>query len=171
MKGKNDNKEFIGYEGLKQKHKEQLDKFERWAKDSKWKEFGPINHFDWWTFPIFHKSQHGWKYSVYEDDVDHLLSDQEFITNYKRAVELISRSWGWDIKNSKPILNPDKDQVWNGYDIRLRKCGQSLQLFKQDDYFQSLSQFVHYQKTQNKMNKFDQTESTRYGCKSTWPFS
>eukprot|EP01088_Endostelium_zonatum_P010372 TRINITY_DN23809_c0_g1_i1.p1 TRINITY_DN23809_c0_g1~~TRINITY_DN23809_c0_g1_i1.p1 ORF type:complete len:171 (+),score=30.95 TRINITY_DN23809_c0_g1_i1:179-691(+) len=169
MEGKNEDKGFVGYEGLKKKQGEQLKKFEDWAKNRKWKEFGPTNHFDWWMFPIDAKSQHGWKYSVFSSDVETLLKDEEFLRNYRRGVELIALSWGWDINNRKPVSDPDKSQIWNGYDIRLRKCGTSLLQLKQLDYYNSLNEFVQFQKTTNK-TKFDQNEMIRYNQKSTWPF-
>lgn len=42
------NKDFVGYEKLFKLHQSVLKKFEDWALNKAWDEFGPKNHFDWW---------------------------------------------------------------------------------------------------------------------------
>jgi len=40
---KNEDKNFVGYEGLIEQQKITLKKFEKWAEEKDWKQFGPIN--------------------------------------------------------------------------------------------------------------------------------
>lgn len=87
--------------------------------------------------------------------------------NYKRGVELISLSWGWDINHKKFIENRDKNQKYHKYDIRLRKIGQSLLLFNELEYFDSLNEFV---KEMYKSYSFDTETEKRYSHISKWPF-
>eukprot|EP01080_Neovahlkampfia_damariscottae_P005025 gene5025-8622_t len=119
-------------------------------------------------FPIKEDSGYGFKYSIFEDDVKE-LKKTEFLKNYLSGVKLITMSWGWDIEKSKMIENRDKSQKYNNYDIRLRKIGQSLKLFEQNDYFNSLDKFVKYLDSQNV--QFTTATMKRYSFLSVWPFS
>ena len=163
----NTNKYFIGLSKLKLKHKSQLDKFEQWNKKGEYKKFGPCNHFDWWAFPINSDSGKGYMYTVFQDEVNELLNDVEFVKNYKRGVELMVRSYGYDIIN-KLYLN-EKNMGYRNYDIRLRKIGQSLLVFQQVDYFKSLNEFVTHLET-NEGFKFNKKTMKRYSFESIWPF-
>ena len=118
-------------------------------------------------FPIKEDSGYGFKYSIFEDDVKE-LQKTEFIKNYLLGIKLISKSWGWDIENSKLIENPDKYQKYNNYDIRLRKIGQSLKLFEQEEYFNSLDKFVGY--LISKKIPLSTGTMKRYSFLSIWPF-
>jgi hypothetical protein len=117
-------------------------------------------------FPIKEDSAYGFKYSVFQDDVE-ALNETEFIKNYLRGINLISLSWGWDIEKLEPVKNPDLTQKYNNYDIRLRKIGQSLKLFKQEKYFDSLNSFV---KVLHSNHTLDTRSMKRYSFISVWPF-
>lgn len=49
---------FVGYEVMKAKQREQLNKFRQWTKEDRYGTFHH-SHFDWWMFPINLSSSHG----------------------------------------------------------------------------------------------------------------
>lgn len=119
----------------------QLETFEKWAKEGKWKNFHEA-HYDWWMFPISRPSRgHGDRYAVSNTDVTTLKNDPEFMKNYLRGVELVAESWGWDVKNNKPFENPSPHQKWANLEIRLTKIIQSLDLFDEMNYSISMRNY------------------------------
>jgi len=62
--------------------------------------------------------------------------------NYRRGIELLALSYGWDIANKQQIKNPDSNQIWRSYLIRLYKAALSCQLFGEHEYFDSLRKFT-----------------------------
>lgn len=130
---------------VKEKNAEQAVLFEQWAAEKDWKRFTPqYSHYDWWAFPIKRASAgQGDLYAVNAAEIQALKADDEFMKNYRRGVDLVVQSWGWDL--SKEALVPDNerlpDQKWTGYGVRLGKMADSLNLFDQQDYYKSLQQF------------------------------
>lgn len=133
---------------LKQKHSEQLQSFEKWAKNTDWKMFKPEHsHYDWWTFPISRASSgQGTTYSVNKQEIEALKTDPVFMKNYRRGVELVVQSWGWDLQNDRPIAPSDrtKDQEWTGYGVRLGKMADSLFLFNEKELYNKLKMFFRH---------------------------
>lgn len=135
------NPDFVGIQALKEKHAVQLQQFEKWAKEHDWKAF-LHHHYDWWMFPIARTSLgQGAKYTLFEKDIEELKNDSEFMKNFKRGVELLVLSWGWDLYNRRTVDNPDPDQKWNHYEVRLGKMADSLKLFGERELFESVRQF------------------------------
>jgi len=135
------NPEFVGIQALKQKHAAQLKQFEQWAEARDWLAF-LHHHYDWWMFPISRTSLgQGAQYTVYRQEIESLKNDREFMENYRRGVKLLTLSWGWDIDQQKPVNNPDPDQKWNHYEVRLGKMADSLKLFGEIELFKSLRQY------------------------------
>ena len=156
---KNNSNEFIGIEGLKLAMMEQdqeglgsLTKFRKWASLNKWIEFSNKNHFDWWMFPIGDESSRGYRYSVFNQDIELLKKDAEFINNYREGLRLIFLSWGWDLEKSTEVLSPALDQEWRYYDVRLRKAIHSMYLFDQDKYLSSALKYVQKLSKEEKLN-------------------
>ncbi len=130
---------------LKQKHSEQLKNFEMWAQSSNWKMFKPqFSHYDWWTFPISRASAgQGTTYAVNKQEIETLKSDPIFMNNYRRGVELVVQSWGWDLANECP-LPVAKDREWTGYGVRLGKMADSLYLFNEKELYSKLQKFFKH---------------------------
>lgn len=134
---------FVGLKRLKEKQKEQLLAFEKWAENGDWLAFHEA-HYDWWMFPIDQPSRLGFAYTVNESDIDSLKKDKEFMTNYLRGVELLLLSWGWDLNKKCLIPEPKEDQNWHNWPIRLSKCTQSLELFGCTETYQSVVAYGRY---------------------------
>jgi hypothetical protein len=130
---------------IKQKLAEQLGKFEMWAEKNDWIMFTPQHsHYDWWMFPISRPSRgFGDTYTVSKKEIDTLKQDPTFMAQYRRGVELVVRSWGWDLAGRCPVpaskLTPD--QHWSGYGVRLGKMADSLLLFDEIALYKDLQQF------------------------------
>jgi hypothetical protein len=137
----NSHEEFVGLVQLKHLHHEQILSFKYWASKNQWFIFHQ-NHYDWWTFPINKPSHYGFKYVVYEGDIEELKQDSRFMDDYIKGVELLSASWGWDIKYCEYLRNPDPSQKWNNWPIRLYKAGLSVQLFGFSDLFYALQSYA-----------------------------
>jgi hypothetical protein len=132
---------FVGYESLKNRQKEQLESFEEWALNKRWRSFH-VNHYDWWMFPIDEPSRYGYAWTVYEGDVAELLKDDAYIRNYLRGAELLALSWGWDLHGGRYVVAPYEDQVWQAWPIRLYKASKSLRLFGFDRLFESFRAYA-----------------------------
>jgi hypothetical protein len=139
----NKDSDFVGINELKHKQKEQLNHFEQWAASGNWTAFHQ-HHYDWWMFPYDKSSAYGKAYTIYEAEVSELKSDELFIKNYLRGVELLLLSWGWNLNRRCFVENPGELQHWANWPIRLYKCGCSLLLFGFDDIFQSVKMYAEY---------------------------
>jgi hypothetical protein len=128
---------------LKEKQKDQLLKFEEWAESKNWLAFHDA-HYDWWMFPIDQPSSLGLKYTVDKTAIENLKMDEEFMKNYLRGVELLLRSWGWNLNQESLISTPYEHQTWHNWPIRLSKCAQSLELFGCEKEYQSVIAYGHY---------------------------
>jgi len=134
---------FVGLKRLKEKQKEQLLAFEKWAEADNWQAFHEA-HYDWWMFPIDQPSRLGFAYTVNQSDIATLKNDLEFMTNYLRGVELLLLSWGWALNKKCLIPEPKEDQTWHNWPIRLSKCAQSLELFECTEAYQSVVAYGRY---------------------------
>lgn len=132
--------DFVGLEKLRQKHATQVELFERWASERNWKEFHD-SHYDWWAFPIDKPSRLGYAYTVFEEEIEALKRDPEFMKKYVRGVELMMLSWGWDLQAEQEIADPDPGQKWSDWPIRLSKCAQSLELFERRTELASVKKY------------------------------
>ena len=133
--------EFVGIKQIKAKQKSQLDQFEAWVSQNEWMQIHS-SHYDWWMFPINKPSGHGFKWTVYEGEIFELKQDEVYLRNYIRGVELLTKSWGWDLFSAAIILNTHPDQRWQHWPVRLYKAALSVQLFGFDDYFNSLNKYA-----------------------------
>lgn len=138
----NEHAEFVGLEALKAKHAAQLNLFEEWARADDWQQFH-FSHFDWWMFPYSQPSQFGFAYVVYKKEIQALKQDAGFIRNYLRGAELLLLSWGWDLRNEKPIPEPATHQHWYNWPIRLYKCAMSLKEFGFVSEFNSVKKYAN----------------------------
>ncbi|WP_199249835.1 hypothetical protein [[Phormidium] sp. ETS-05] len=80
----NNHPEFVGIENLKLKQKWQLDKFESWASKNEWMQIH-YNHYDWWMFPVNQPSSYGFKWTIYDGEVEQLKQDEVYMNNYIRG--------------------------------------------------------------------------------------
>lgn len=139
---RNDSAEFVGLEALKVRHSQQLESFEQWASERDWTAFHS-SHYDWWMFPYgCHSGAYGAAYAIYEHEAEILKQDKEFIKRFLRGVELLMLSWGWDLYGKCEIDNPDPDQCWQDWPIRLYKCAKSLKLFGFEEEFKSVREYA-----------------------------
>lgn len=130
---------------VKNKQAEQLKSFEEWASKGQWKKFHD-SHYDWWMFPITRASMgQGDTYAVNEKSIAILKNDPEFMTNYRRGIELVARSWGWEVALNAPTENPSSAQKWADWPVRLGKMADSMKLFGEDIYLVSMKNFtIHH---------------------------
>lgn len=130
---------------IKNKNAEQVKLFEAWAAEGRWETFKPkYSHYDWWAFPIKRPSRgYGYTFAVNEKEIQALKADEVFMRNYRTGVELVVKSWGWDLTKDAPIPQTERtpDQSWTGYEVRLGKMADSLQLFGEQDLYESLKHF------------------------------
>jgi hypothetical protein len=127
---------------VKEKHQEQLNDFEAWARKEDWGRFAN-SHYDWWMFPISRSSMgQGDTYTVLKPEIETLKQDPEFMQNYRRGVELVVKSWGWDLDKGLPLENKKPSQQWTYYDVRLGKMADSLNLFGEKELFDKLQKCV-----------------------------
>ncbi|MFT4552852.1 MAG: hypothetical protein ACI9S8_001484 [Chlamydiales bacterium] len=128
---------------LKRKHAKQLAQFEVWARANEWQNF-ETSHYDWWIFPISRDSAgQGSSYTVYKNEIAALKNDPEFMKNYRRGVDLVVKSWGWDLSQNLEVQNKQPSQRWIGYGVRLGKMADSLRLFGEKDLHARLQTFAY----------------------------
>ncbi|MCR9120299.1 MAG: hypothetical protein NXI22_25465, partial [bacterium] len=130
----------MGLEELIDRHREQIATFEVWANSHDWDQFHD-SHYDWWTFPIDQPSSHGHAWTVYEGEVADLRADSAFVDRYLLGVELVSASWGWDVRRRKGVNDTHPNQKWNDWPVRLYKAVQSTKLFGFNDFHLSLKEY------------------------------
>ena len=121
----------------------QVKEFEMWAKEGNWSQFHS-NHYDWWTFPIDLPSSFGHKYTLDEEALSALYQDSEFLETLSKAASLLLLSWGWDIEKQELISQPDPDQHWASWPIRLAKCNRSLKLFQLNEFAESTATYARW---------------------------
>ena len=139
---RNESPDFVGIDRLKARHAAQVEKFEEWAKERQWNMFHH-SHYDWWTFPYgCHSGAYGAAYAIYEHEAQLLRQDDEFIERFLRGVELLMLSWGWDLMGRCNVADPDPDQRWQDWPIRLYKCAKSLKLLGFEEEFESVREYA-----------------------------
>lgn len=127
---------------IKDKHTEQLKRFEAWAAQGTWQTFHD-SHYDWWMFPITRDSAgQGDTYTLDSESIHILKNDPEFMQNYRRGIELVGRSWGWEVKKSQLIDNPSASQKWANWPVRLGKMADSMRLFGEETYLKSMKSYA-----------------------------
>ena len=92
-------------------------------------------HYDWYMFPVEDGSQA--KFNVLQNDVKELKKNSEWLSNYREAVKIVAKAWGWDTVNN--VLIENKYSYWH---IRLAKIIRSLWLFEQKDLMKSMQKFA-----------------------------
>jgi hypothetical protein len=139
---RNTHSSFIGLDGLKQEHREQLKQFSKWISKRQYAELHRA-HYDWWMFPIDEKSSWGFKYSVYRDELDALKSDSEFMTRWRQGVAFVAEAWGWDLQAGREWLPEQRypGQEWSRWPVRLYKMAKSAKLLGEEQIFISLREF------------------------------
>ena len=154
--------EFVGVQEMKRLHQVgeeghaygSYEKFLEWANKGDWYLFGPMHHhYDWWMFPIADRSSYGLKYTVTEESVEELKNDEQYMKNYRHAIQLMFQSWGWDIEKGEAINNPDAEEQgmeWRNWDVRLLKVCKSMKLFfpQEDIYISNAFKFIKSIKNQ-----------------------
>jgi len=133
--------EFVGVSAIKELNLSQLEEFRDWASTGNWGKFHS-SHYDWWAFPIDAPSSYGFKYCLTPQSVAALSKDESFIASLRESATLLMLSWGWEIFKSKLVDEPQPDQSWANWPIRLAKCIRSLNLFGQGDIVQSARSFA-----------------------------
>lgn len=137
----NENPEFVGVDGIKEKHVWQLALFEEWVEGDTWQEIHTA-HYDWWMFPIDAPSSYGYAWTVYDGEVAELKRDELFVRGYLRGAEILALSWGWDLAARAPVIEPHSAQRWQDWPVRLFKCATSLRLFGFPEQFDSLKAYA-----------------------------
>jgi hypothetical protein len=128
---------FVGIQALKDKQRWQLGKFQQAAACDDWVAIHR-DHYDWWMFPIDEKSMYGLAWTVYEGDIADLKDDSQYLDCYLLGVELLARSWGWDVRQARYLSDLQPGQCWQNWPIRLYKAAKSVKLFGFGGEFRSL---------------------------------
>jgi hypothetical protein len=129
---------FVGIQALKDKQRQQLAIFQQAASHGDWMAIHH-DHYDWWMFPIDEPSSYGVAWTVYEGDIDELKRDADYVTRYLLGVDLLAKSWGWDLRQARYLPHPEPGQCWQNWPIRLYKAAKSVKLFGYGAEFKSLS--------------------------------
>lgn len=119
--------------------------FEIWAYDKRWDMFH-TSHYDWWMFPIPRPSvQKGELFAVSLKEIEELRSNPESMKNYRRGVELVLLSWGWDVNTGEmvPSGNRGARQSWEGYGVRLGKMADFLFRFGEEELYEQVVKFYN----------------------------
>lgn len=128
---------FVGLPALKDQQRRQLEIFEPAVRRADWRAIHHA-HYDWWMFPIDEPSSYGLAWTVYEGDVVELKQDAGYLERYRRGVDLLATSWGWDLSRRAWVPPPQPDQCWQRWPIRLYKATKSVKLFGCRTEFESL---------------------------------
>jgi hypothetical protein len=134
---RNTDPSFVGIQALKDHQRRQLELFRQAAARADWMAIHH-DHYDWWMFPIDEPSSYGLAWTVYEGDISELRQDGDYTDNYLLGVELLAKSWGWDLQQACYLTDPQPDQCWQGWPIRLYKATKSVKLFGYEAEFESL---------------------------------
>lgn len=130
-------------EFVKKVHKKQVEAFRKAAQEGRWERFDHRNsHYDWWAFPITRMSSYNDLFSVTPDDIELLKKDLEFMKRFREGVKLVVNSWGWDLDKDGPIIDKKATQTWIGYEVRLGKMADSLNLFGEKELLHRLQNFA-----------------------------
>jgi hypothetical protein len=127
---------------LKLRQAEQVKIFEAYARNHQWDKFH-TDHYDWWCFPVNRPSRgYGDQYYFSEAELASLRDDADFMESYRRGVQLVVLSYGWDMSTGSSVDILEKGQGWRHYGVRLGKIATSLQLLREEDFFRKLQQFA-----------------------------
>jgi len=136
--------EWAGIDEMVRLQRETFDRFLRWTTESAWHKFHRA-HYDWWAFPINRQSQHGYEYSVFEEEIAQLKTTPDYLDNLRELARLQMLAYGWDLDGCCSIAERGSNQRFEGGSrvARLEKCARSLQLFGLCDAFQSVQAFAN----------------------------
>lgn len=134
---------WVGVNEMIRLQQETYDRFLRWTTESAWHEFHRA-HYDWWAYPIDRKSQHGFKYTVYADEIAALRATPAYVNILKELARLQLLAYGWSLIDAKSAADREQGQRFSGDTrvARLEKCARSLQLFGLCDQFRSVQTFA-----------------------------
>ena len=93
-------------------------------------------------FPIDRPSAYGVTWTVCDGDIFDLKQDAAFMQRYRRGIELVELSWGWDVVAASEIQNPQPGQSWHDWPVRLFKMALSARLFGEDAAFAALKKYA-----------------------------
>jgi len=141
----NGHTEFVGVPALLEKHQQQWIEFDRWLTMRDWLSFHS-NHYDWWAFPIDKPSSYGFSYTVFADEINQMKKDEGFMRRHRIGAGFLLLSWGWSLDN-EPVKNPEVNQTWANWPIRLAKCARSMWLFGQEQQYESCVAYANYLKS------------------------
>ena len=133
--------EFVGCTRIAEQQAETLRMFRAAEHDRDWARIHRA-HYDWWMFPIDQPSSWGFAYTVTQADIDEMLGIPGFLRDYRVGVRILLLAWGWNVADMGPVRDPDPEQCWQGWPIRLEKCGRSLWLLGQRDLYDSVRAFA-----------------------------
>ena len=69
------------------------------------------------------------RFNVYsQEDIDGLVSDDEWLPRYREAVTLMLAAWGWDAEGRTMVTDAGRDQGWSNWDVRLAKVNGRVSL-------------------------------------------
>jgi hypothetical protein len=146
--------EFIGKEQLIERHRRQVEDFERWAREGDWRHFHH-SHYDWWAFPIAQPSRsYGHAFAVPWELVQELREDRDFLGSLTRAIELLLAAWGWDPAKAEPLPSPTQDQAWAHWPIRLKKATVSARLFGLEETVGSLVAYARWLDERGELRRY-----------------
>ena len=143
----------------------QISEFVVWIENEDWDKF-VLNHFDWYTFPIDKPSlSYSNKYCIRTKLLLDQLSDEErFLSNVKKATELVLMAWGWSMKENQQLVN-----IWekNKNPTRLYKIGRCLKMFEMNDYYESLQLFAKTVKANGVLSLWSRMEEQGFDIDSS----
>jgi hypothetical protein len=140
MQTRNTDAAFKGVTAIKDSQAKTLEMFREAARTSQWTQIHQ-SHYDWWMFPIDEPSAYGFAWTVFDDEIAELRQDQAYLARYLEAVNILATSWGWDLARACPIPDPQPDQCWQHWPIRLYKATKSVRLYGFPEEFASLRLF------------------------------
>lgn len=68
-----------------------------------------------------------------DQDIEIFKGNTEFINALRSNGVLVSKAWGYDLVQGRPLENVAPGQKWQNWPIRLYKMSKSLDLFGQND--------------------------------------
>ena len=128
MTTRNTYPEWAGIEKMIELQQQELERFRRWAAIASWRTFH-VSKYDWWAFPINRQSQHGYEYTVFEEEIAQLKTTPDYLDNLRELARLQMLAYGWDLDGCCSIAERGPNQRFEGDTrvARLEKCARSLQ--------------------------------------------
>lgn len=137
--------EWVGIDEMVRLQRETFDRFLRWTTESAWHKFHRA-HYDWWAFPINRRSNYGFTYTVFEEEIERLKATPAYVDVLLELARFQMGAYGWDLIGAGSMgdyREPDQRFTGETRVARLEKCARSLQLFGLCDAFQSVQAFAN----------------------------